>query len=48
MENIDEFLYRRGAIDAALLFETESELDQVCCYYDVLLNIEVDLSIFSS
>lgn len=37
MENIDEFLYRRGAIDAALLFETESELDQVCCYWDVLL-----------
>ena len=40
MENIDEFLYRRAAIDAALLFETESELDQVC-YSDVLLNIEV-------
>ena len=37
VENIDEFLYRRGAIDAALLFETESELDQVCCYSDVLL-----------
>ena len=30
VENIDEFLYRRNAIDAALLFETESELDQVC------------------
>ena len=37
MENIDEFLYRRGAIDAALLFETESELDQVCCYSDVFI-----------
>ena len=30
MENIDQFLYRRSAIDAALLFETESELDQGC------------------
>ena len=38
VENIDEFLYRRNAIDAALLFETESELDQGC-HCEVLIEL---------